>query len=254
MKRQVMYVFGVYILEVIIVVGYIVGWMSIHPIVLMLPLVGLINYKIERRGHQGLGFVSTGSYLPFLLAFTFAALKLCETLIRLQLEGVLLNLGALKGGALGLVLKFLTIDLFIIALWEEIVSRGYVQTRLHQAWGFRGVAVSALLFAFLHLPSALISGTLAEAGFRILQTGLSGLVLSYLYWKSGSVLVTILLHGLRNFVISLSSYLSDLTFTQVSAVQGPFQLLWSIGELTLMVIVCHFIYARRVPINRREGV
>jgi len=86
----------------------------------------------------------------------------------------------------------------IIALWEEIVSRGYIQTRLQKAWGLWGVVIATLLFALLHLPSALAAGSLPEAAVRFLQTGLSGFVLSYLYWETRSVLPTIFLHGLRN--------------------------------------------------------
>jgi len=149
--------------------------------------------------------------------------------------------------------KDLAIDLFIIALWEEIVSRGYIQARLQRAWGLWGVAASTLLFGALHLPSALVDGTLSGAASRFLQTGLSGFALSYLYWKTGSVLPTILLHGLRNFAGGLASYLSGLSYAQVIAVQIPFQLLWSVGEVVLMVFACRFLLVTNDPVGQREG-
>jgi membrane protease YdiL (CAAX protease family) len=149
--------------------------------------------------------------------------------------------------------KDLAIDLFIIALWEEIVSRGYIQTRLQKAWGLWGVAATTLLFATLHLPSALVDGTLSGAASRFLQTGLSGFALSCFYWKTGSVLPTILLHGLRNFSESLVAHLSGLAYAQVIAVQVPFQLLWSVGEVVLMVCACRFLLVTNDPVGQREG-
>jgi membrane protease YdiL (CAAX protease family) len=240
MKRDCVYAFAVYLVEVAVVIAYVAGWIPVHPIVLMLPLVGLFNYKVEGKGHEGLGLVIPRSLRPFLLALIFAALSIAENLVCLHLEGVSLQFFSFSVAIMGSVIKSLAIDLFIIALWEEIVSRGYIQTRLQKAWGLWGVVMNTLLFATLHLPSALTASTLPEVAFRFLQTGLSGFVLSYLYWKSGSVLVTILLHGLRNTAASLVSYLSGLSFAQVIAAQVPFQLLWSAGEVVLMIFACRF--------------
>ena len=235
MKRQVLYAFWVYLVEVAAVVGYVVGWIPLHPIALMLPLVGLINFKVEGKGREGLGLVVRKPIRSLLLTLAFSALFFAEHIIRLRLEGVSLQPISFS------VARDLLVDVFIIALWEEIVSRGYIQTRLRQAWGLWGVVVATLLFAFLHLPSALADYALPEVAFRFLQTGLSGFVLSYLYWKTGSVLPVILLHGLCNFAGSLAAHLSGLSYAQVIAVQMPFQLLWLAGEVGLMVVVCRLL-------------
>jgi len=142
MKRQILYTFVVYLVEVAVVVGYVAGWIPVHPIVLMLPLIGLINYGVEGNGHKELGLVLTGSVRPFLLALAFAALSVVEHLIRLRLEGVSLRLVSFSAVTIGSLTKDLAIDLFIIALWEEIVSRGYIQTCLQKAWGLLGVAAT----------------------------------------------------------------------------------------------------------------
>jgi hypothetical protein len=245
MKSQILFAFVIYLVEVAVVVGYVVDWIPVHPIVLMLPLVGMINYRVEGNSHKELGLVLTRSVCPFLLVLVLATLSLGEHLIRLRLEGISLQPVPFTFSAvtIGSLAKDLSIDLFIIALWEEIVTRGYIQTRLQRAWGLWGVAAAALLFALLHLPSALADGALPEAALRFFQTGLSGFVLSYLYWKTGSVLPAILLHGLRNFAGSLVSHLSGLSYAQVIAVQVPFQLLWSVGEVGLMVLACQLVRA-----------
>jgi membrane protease YdiL (CAAX protease family) len=222
----------------------------------MLPLVGMINYQVEGEGHKGLGLILPRSVRPFLLVLVFAALSPAEHLICLRLERISLQPVPFSAVTIGSLSRDLVVDVVIIALWEEIVSRGYIQTRLQRAWGLWGVAAATLLFATLHLPSALTDDTLAGAAFRFLQTGLSGFALSYLYWKTGSVLPTILLHGLRNFVGSLAAHLSGLSYAQVIAVQVPFQLLWSVGEVGLMILACRVLlvtHGPRTP-RRRTGV
>ncbi len=241
MKREIWYAFAVYFVEMAVVSGYVVGWIPLHPIVLMLPLVGLINFKVEGKGGEGLGLVVRRPVPSLVLALAFAALSFGEHLIRLRLEGITLQPVSFSAPAMGSLVRDLAVDLFILALWEEIVSRGYIQTRLQGAWGFRGVMIATLLFAFLHLPSALSDYALPEAAFRFLQTGLSGFVLAYLYWRTGSVLPTILLHGLCNFAGSVVVHLSGLSYAQVTAVQMPFQLLWLAGEVGLMVLACRLL-------------
>ena len=55
MKRGTLWAVAVYLVQIPILVGYERGWLPIHPIVIMLPLVGLLNGQIERRGREGLG-------------------------------------------------------------------------------------------------------------------------------------------------------------------------------------------------------
>jgi len=252
MKREILCAFIVYLVEVVIVTGCVVGWIPVHPIVLMLPLVGLINFKVERKGGEGLGWIVRRPTRSLLLALAFGGLSLGEHILRLRLEGVSLHPPSLNVEAMGPLAKDLVVDVLIIALWEEIVSRGYIQTRLQEAWGLWGVIVATWLFATLHLPSALAEGISTEAAFRFLQTGLSGFVLGYLYWKTGSVLPTILLHGLQNFAGSLTARLSGTPFTYVIAIQMPFQLLWLAGEAGLMVLACRALLDKKGPVDTRR--
>ena len=121
MKRQILYTFVVYLVEVAVVVGYVAGWIPVHPIVLMLPLVGLINYQVEGEGHKGLGMVLVRPVCPGLLVLVFATLSLAEHLIRLRVEGISLQLVPFSATTMGSLVKDLVVDVVIIALWEEIV-------------------------------------------------------------------------------------------------------------------------------------
>jgi membrane protease YdiL (CAAX protease family) len=96
----------------------------------------------------------------------------------------------------------------------------------------------------LHFPSAFLDlgYDLPRALFRFVQTGLSGFILGYVYWRTGSVLPTIALHGLQNFTLSISLHLSGVTATQMLASQIPFQLLWLVGQAGLMPLVCRALF------------
>jgi len=106
------------------------------------------------------------------------------------------------------------------------------------------VIVSTLLFASLHLPSAFLDFNygLPTALLHFVQVGLPGFMLSYVYWRMGSVLTTIALHGLRNFAWSVSLRLGDVTAAQMHASQIPFQLLCLVAPVGLMLLICRAIF------------
>jgi membrane protease YdiL (CAAX protease family) len=247
MRREILLPIAVYTVQIPITIAYVAGLVPIHPIVIMLPLVGLLNGQIERRGPHGLGLTIVQPARSVLLALTFALLGFLGRLIALRLDHVPLHLPPLKSAHTASLARDLAVDLFIIALWEEIVDRGYIQTRLQAAWGFSGVVVTTLLFASLHAPSAVHDyGWSPKVPFRLVQTGFGGFMLGYLYWWTGSVLPTILVHGLRNFVtLSLTQHLSGVAAARMLVSQPPFQLLWLLGEVGLMLCVCQPVFGKR---------
>jgi len=238
---------AVYLVQIPILIGYGAGWIPIHPIAIMLPLVGLLNGKVEGRGREGLGLIVVQPGRSLLLALLFAALHFGGQLIVLRLESVPLRPLPLTPKTIGELGGDFAVDVFIIALWEEVVSRGYIQTRLQEAWSFWGVIVATLFFASLHLPSAFLDygGDLSRISFRFAQTGLSGFMLGYVYWRAGSVLPTVALHGLRNFAGSIASQLGGVVLAQMLIRQEPFQFLWLVGQVGLMLCICRLISGKR---------
>jgi membrane protease YdiL (CAAX protease family) len=247
MKRDTLLPLVIFAVQIPTTIAITVGLLPVHPIVIMLPLVGLLNGQIEGKGARGLGLTIVQPVRSLLLALAFALLGFVGRLIVLGLDHVPLHMPPLTGAAIGSLTRDLAVDLFIIALWEEIVNRGYTQTRLQAAWGFPGVVITALLFASLHVPSALQDyGWGPEVLYRFGQTGLASLMLGYLYRWTGSVLPTIALHGLRNFtMISLPYYVSGVTAARLLVSQIPFQLLWLVGEVSLMLLVCRPVFGER---------
>jgi membrane protease YdiL (CAAX protease family) len=243
-KRGILWAVVVYLVQIPILIACVLGLIPLHPIVIMLPLVGLLNSKVERRAREGLGLVLVRPGPSLLLALLFAVLSFAGRLIVLRMDGVALRLPPPTVDTILSLSRDFAIGVFIIALWEEIVNRGYVQTRLQEAWGFWGVIVTTLLFASLHLPSAFADYGchLPRVLFRFVQTGLSGLVLGYVYWHTGSVLPTIALHGLSNFAGSISSHLGGVAAVHVRVSHMPFQLLWLIAQAGFMLLACRALF------------
>ena len=92
-----------------------------------------------------------------------------------------------------------------VALSEEILFRGYIQTRLNRAfgrtkrffgiqWGW-GLIVTAVLFGFWHLGW----GTDTLNWTQVLWTMFAGLIFGIVREKSESVLAPTILHGSMNY-------------------------------------------------------
>jgi len=239
---------AVYLVQIPIVVGYAAGWFPLHPIVVMLPLVGLLNGRVEGRGKEGLGLTIVQPVRSLLLALLWALLSFGRFVAVFWLEGTPPTAFPCSAKAMGGMLWDFAVGVFVIALWEEVVSRGYIQTRLQEAWGVWGVLVAALLFASLHIPSVLLAFRcdLSAVLFRFVQTGLAGFLLGYVYWRTGSVLTPIAFHGLGNFALSLSLRMTGSTETALLAVQRPLQLLWMGGQVALMLFLSQGLFGEEV--------
>lgn len=93
----------------------------------------------------------------------------------------------------------------LVALSEEILFRGYIQSRLDSVfgqpkqffgirWGF-GLILSSILFGFWH--AGWFSETLAWS--HVIWTIFAGLLLGLVREKSGSVIAPAFLHGIINY-------------------------------------------------------
>jgi membrane protease YdiL (CAAX protease family) len=159
----------------------------------------------ERKTELGEPWIAKGCYRSFI----FLGCGLCGPIVIRLVDRFVYACNSPKFTVLNskvtqtLVVSFL-VGVFIIALWEESVNRGYIQTRLQLVWDFRGMIFASFLFAFIHIPSALLDChcDIYEVLLRLVQTGLSGLFWGYLYWRIRSVLTTIVVYGLNNFTIT----------------------------------------------------
>jgi uncharacterized protein len=82
-------------------------------------------------------------------------------------------------------------------LFEEYLFRGFLLTSLTRYFsGWQSIALSALIFAIAHLSVS-----------EILPLATLGMVLGYVYQRTGSLLASMLLHGLWNGSSMLTLYL-----------------------------------------------
>ena len=82
----------------------------------------------------------------------------------------------------------LTIVVFA-PIGEEIVFRGFLQRSLQKNWGdpTRAVLVTSMFFALIHMNP-----------YWLIQIYLWGVILGYLAYQTGSIIPSIILHGLNN--------------------------------------------------------
>ncbi|KXA94864.1 hypothetical protein AKJ36_02090 [candidate division MSBL1 archaeon SCGC-AAA259I07] len=244
MNRKLVLVLSVFLVQFPILICCIVGLIPLHPLVIMIPLVCFLNTKIENRDRKGLGLIINRLKSSILLALFFSTFLFVGRLIVFRLEGMIIEIPSFSTDTLWFLLKDFIVAVFIIAMWEEIVNRGYIQTRLQEVWRFKGVIVATLLFASLHIPSAFLDFgfNLNIVLWRFVETGLAGFMLAYVYWLTGSVFSTIAFHGLRNFSNDLALYLGNATHGQIIASQIPFQFVWLLVQIALLLFISRTIF------------
>ena len=111
-------------------------------------------------------------------------------------------------------IRWVLYQFLYVAVAEEVFFRGYVQTNfLHligtlrgrsgALWRLTSIIISAACFAMAHM---IIQGQIVSV-----MTFLPGLVLGWLFVRSGSLLAPILFHGLANtFYLVISGFLANL--------------------------------------------
>jgi membrane protease YdiL (CAAX protease family) len=255
-RGEILRAIPVFLVQIPFVVGYSSGLSPIHPIVVMLPLVGLLNSKVEKRGPEGLGLTVVRPLCSLLLALLYAGLSFSGWLISLHLKGAQLRAPDLTPTSAWSILEPFVVGVFIIALWEEVINRGYIQTRLQTAWGFWGIVVTALLFAIMHIPSALLDydHDLWKALLRFTQSGVAGFALGYVYWRARSVLTTIAIHGLNNFATGLFLFWTGVAAQEMLFDQPVVQLLWLSGQAGLTMLLARVFFDGRGEDSQDEHV
>ena len=179
-------VYSIVALDLVLVA--IVYFRIVHPKVLSWAQLGLTTSALGERVAQGVGvgvLVILGSAV---IEAALQSVGIHQTQEQM-FEGVLNAtipqfIGVLLAGAV------------IAPIAEEIFFRGYVFTAARRTYGMiLAFALSALLFAFAHLNVA--------AFIPIL---LIGVAFCYVYWKTGSLVPSMVAHMMNNAVALITLY------------------------------------------------
>lgn len=122
---------------------------------------------------------------------------------------------------------------------EEMLFRGAIEGHLLRIWKKPAYAiiVSALLFGLVH-------GNLVQAPFAFLL----GLALGWIYYRSGSLLPSMLMHFVNNLTATLTYHLSgdpDATLTDTFGTAGALCL--ALGGIVLTILCIRAIRTRLIP-------
>jgi membrane protease YdiL (CAAX protease family) len=158
-----------------------------------LPLIVVMKRTKQNRGSIGINGKDRGRMLA--LGFILSAIYVTVAGFLAPSLG-----GGFKGFSLSLAYGLIVYA--IVGFGEEMVWRGYVQTRLIAYSGTpKGLMTTALLFSLLHLPTRyyLFSGVVMEAFASALLVLPVGLLFGYIMLKSQNIIPSSIFHLLVNW-------------------------------------------------------
>lgn len=180
----------------------------IKPLIFVLPVLAVVLIQ-EKKGLNELGLLPspkdffTDLYIGVVIGIFFAAEGLLVNYLKYGNFSFAPIMASRLYGGIGM---FFLINL-ATSLWEEILARGYLYTRLfklnkNQFWA---AFTSSFLFLLLHIPILFtrlhLSGTsLLVYPISILLLGITN---SYIFSLRGSLTLPILIHAFWNMTVAL---------------------------------------------------
>ena len=140
-------------------------------------------------------------------------------------------------------INLLSVSVFA-PLFEEwlcrgMVLRGLLGNNVKPVWA---IIISAAFFAFIHLNP-----------WQAVPAFLLGLLFGYVYYKTGSLKLTMLMHCTNNtFAVIMSNIpaLEDMESWQ-DVLSAP--LYWLIFAACLMLVVLSLMFFKKIPLNKESG-
>ncbi|MGM0604057.1 MAG: CPBP family intramembrane glutamic endopeptidase [Halobacteriota archaeon] len=140
------------------------------------------------------------------------ALLGAQVLLSLLLDAIGVSTGANRAITDGMgeptyFLAMIGISLLLVGPAEELLFRGVLQGRLRASWGaWPAIVLSTVVFGAIHLPA--IVGDPGQQYATIALVGTLGLLLGYLYERTGNIVVPAVVHGVHNAAVFGIQYLA----------------------------------------------
>ncbi|GFZ33846.1 hypothetical protein CSC2_43720 [Clostridium zeae] len=202
-------------------------------------VVFLILRYIDNKPFNVLGFLMNIRALCFSLIALAATLLMAFIFIKILQKFKVFNVRFMKNyfsnsqGILALILGYLV--LFIAAFQEELMFRGYF-TYLLQPYGFiTAMLLSSIIFTVWHFITNKVNL------FQALDWLLGGLMLFYVYTRTGSIWASTIVHFSRNFanVLLLNIAQSNSLFEFDKPIPPKYKTIYT---LTLSIVIALITY------------
>ena len=167
--------------------------------------IGLIKPKLQSKWWILLIF---GIVYYFFYSFDFTTLINPDTMKTLE-DSSAVSDNAYMGLGFAAIIPAIITNFISNGVAEEILFRGFFCKRLCNKLGtIPGIIVQAVFFALMHNILYIIAGVPVDIFYHILMfifTGTGALLLGFLNEKlyNGSIIPSIILHGLGNFIASM---------------------------------------------------
>ena len=172
--------------------------LKLAELLMVLAFTYLLGRLVDRRAFAGFGFRFAQGWLEDLvLGVMLATAQMCFV-VAVEWAGGWVSIGRPSAIALirGLLDASFGVVLFgAVALGEELIFRGYVQTNLQQGAGLPiALALSSVLFGLFHS----LNPNVTRLG--LINIALAGVTLGYGYTVTGNLWLPIAYHLAWNFV------------------------------------------------------
>jgi len=182
-----------------IYIALIVAWPLEKVIITIVPVTIII--LVMKQGFASVGIHKENLWKAVCLGFIVSLIPIFWGILPIILYG-----GEFAGFGLFTALLIRT---FIMAIAEDVVFVGYLQTRLYGIFksDIAAISVGAAFFSFMHVPMWLRTGLLnfddlLSFGFMVILWFIMHFVLVALYRRYNSLIAVTIFHTLANFMVS----------------------------------------------------
>lgn len=191
--------------------------------------------------------IMLGFSLILSLIFTLIVTKLFPDFARKAFDQNI-NFEYSNNIGMGILERFLIfLSIVVIApLVEEIIFRGVFFNLLNDKMNvIYAIVFSSAFFGLLH-------------GGVVIQTALAGMCLAYIYHRSGSLKLAMLIHGINNFIAYFTStilpILEDLLPLKISFILGNASaMVFSLFLITAFIITSYRIITRSLKLGNKRA-
>ena len=216
-----------------------------QPLLGLLPILLIVRY-VEKRRMQSIGLSKDKSVRN---SFVGICLSLFESVASICLTYALfIPLGA---GPLAFATNPENLDMaaillmpvtffLVVGLSEEVQDRGYFQTRLLEHFGPKfSIIFSSLLFALSHLPIDILIWRYGVwmMAFHLGFVFIAGLIMGYLYYRSGVLTGPVFFHGLSDTLSSSYTLSFDYGGLSSGVVFGIMGLLYAVVTVIILLLI-----------------